>query len=49
MAGRYNTELIVDAQQMSLRYAEKETDRATFQAMEAFIHNLNTWGHNTGG
>ena len=42
LAGRYNTELIVDAQQMSLRYAEKETDRATFQAMEAFIHNLNT-------
>lgn len=42
LAGRYNTELIVDAQQMSLRYAGKETDRATFQAMEAFIHNLNT-------
>ncbi|UOO37254.1 anaerobic ribonucleoside triphosphate reductase [Oscillospiraceae bacterium CM] len=30
------------AQQLALRYAEKETDRATYQAMEAFIHNLNT-------
>ena len=30
------------AQSMAVHYAEKETDRATFQAMEAFIHNLNT-------
>ncbi len=30
------------AQTMAVHYAEKETDRATFQAMEAFIHNLNT-------
>ncbi len=30
------------AQRMAVHYAEKETDRATFQAMEAFIHNLNT-------
>ena len=30
------------AQAMAVHYAEKETDRATFQAMEAFIHNLNT-------
>ncbi|MGM9662133.1 MAG: anaerobic ribonucleoside triphosphate reductase, partial [Oscillospiraceae bacterium] len=30
------------AQEMAERYAEKETDRATYQAMEAFIHNLNT-------
>ena len=29
-------------QQAALRLAEKETDRATYQAMEAFIHNLNT-------
>ena len=30
------------AQRLALRYAAKETDRATYQAMEAFIHNLNT-------
>ena len=29
-------------QQLALHYATKETDRATYQAMEAFIHNLNT-------
>ncbi len=31
-----------NAQKLALRYAVKETDRATYQAMEAFIHNLNT-------
>ncbi len=30
------------AQSMAVHYAEKETERSTFQAMEAFIHNLNT-------
>ncbi|MGI6012663.1 MAG: anaerobic ribonucleoside triphosphate reductase [Oscillospiraceae bacterium] len=30
------------AQAAALHYATKETDRATYQAMEAFIHNLNT-------
>ncbi len=30
------------AQSMAVHYAEKETDRSTFQAMEAIIHNLNT-------
>ncbi len=30
------------AQRRALSYAERETDRATYQAMEAFIHNLNT-------
>ncbi len=29
-------------QSYALKAATKETDRATFQAMEAFIHNLNT-------
>jgi len=29
-------------QKTALYFARKETDRATFQAMEAFIHNLNT-------
>jgi ribonucleoside-triphosphate reductase len=31
-----------NAQKLALHYATKETDRATYQAMEAFIHNLNT-------
>ncbi len=30
------------AQGFALRESEKETDRATYQAMEALIHNLNT-------
>lgn len=30
------------AQKAAILYAAKETDRATYQAMEAFIHNLNT-------
>jgi len=30
------------AQALAVHHAAKETDRATFQAMEAFIHNLNT-------
>ena len=30
------------AQTLAEHYAVKETDRATYQAMEAFIHNLNT-------
>ncbi len=30
------------AQAQAVHYAGKETDRATYQAMEAFIHNLNT-------
>ena len=29
-------------QELARHHAVKETDRATFQAMEAFIHNLNT-------
>ena len=29
-------------QKKATKYAEEEIDRATFQAMEAFVHNLNT-------
>lgn len=32
----------VKAQNFALKNTEKETDKATFQAMEALIHNLNT-------
>ena len=35
-------ETIKAIQGTALHFAKKETDRATFQAMEAFIHNLNT-------
>ena len=38
----YRSDLIEKAQAYALKYAEKETDRATYQAMEAFIHNINT-------
>jgi len=33
---------IARIQETALHFAKKETDRATFQAMEALIHNLNT-------
>jgi ribonucleoside-triphosphate reductase len=33
---------IKKAQQVACKFAEKEANRATYQAMEAFIHNLNT-------
>ena len=43
LAEKYgDREQMARAQRMAVHYAEKETDRATFQAMEAFIHNLNT-------
>ena len=35
-------EMMKKAQKAAHYYATKETNRATFQAMEAFIHNLNT-------
>lgn len=41
--GRYfGVELAVEAQKSAVKYAEKETDRTTYQAMEALVHNLNT-------
>lgn len=33
---------IEDVQKLAFKYATKEVKRATYQAMEAFIHNLNT-------
>ncbi len=35
-------ELVSKIQQFAAKQAEKETDRSTYQAMEAFVHNLNT-------
>ncbi|MDR0459401.1 MAG: anaerobic ribonucleoside triphosphate reductase [Coriobacteriales bacterium] len=37
-----NSELADKAQAYAVQQATKDTDRATHQAMEAFIHNLNT-------
>lgn len=34
--------VVKKAQEFAVKKAETETDRTTFQAMEAFIHNLNT-------
>jgi ribonucleoside-triphosphate reductase len=35
-------DMLAKAQKTAHYHASKETDRATYQAMEAFIHNLNT-------
>ena len=35
-------DVVENMQKTAMFYADKETDRATYQAMEAFIHNLNT-------
>ena len=43
LTARYgDAETMSHAQELARRFAVKETDRATYQAMEAFIHNLNT-------
>ncbi|MCL2392604.1 MAG: anaerobic ribonucleoside triphosphate reductase [Oscillospiraceae bacterium] len=39
---KYGEEGMKTVQETALHFAIKETDRATYQAMEAFIHNLNT-------
>ncbi len=46
---KYTDENTVDKiQAFAKRNAEKETDRATYQAMEALIHNLNTMNSRAG-
>ena len=42
LCGPDSQTLVGKAQAFALRHSEKETDRATFQAMEALVHNLNT-------
>ncbi|MDO4750087.1 MAG: anaerobic ribonucleoside triphosphate reductase [Eubacteriales bacterium] len=39
---KYGEDGMKRVQETAYHYACKETDRATYQAMEAFIHNLNT-------
>jgi ribonucleoside-triphosphate reductase len=42
LARSFDADLVKKAQRFSLDQALAETDRATYQAMEALIHNLNT-------
>ena len=37
-----NDALIKKIQRFTKKYSEQEIDRATYQSMEAFVHNLNT-------
>ena len=39
---RYGEDIAQKAQHFAYKHAESETDRATYQAMEALVHNLNT-------
>ncbi|MCL2402463.1 MAG: anaerobic ribonucleoside triphosphate reductase [Oscillospiraceae bacterium] len=48
MAKYGDEEMMKKAQQTAHHYAAKETDRATYQAMEALIHNLNTMNSRAG-
>lgn len=38
----FSTEIVMGAQKFAEKQAYEETDKATFQAMEAFVHNLNS-------
>ena len=42
LTDKYGDKLAGKLQRFAFKHAEAETDRATFQAMEALIHNLNT-------
>ena len=42
LSERLGEKLANKIQQFAFRHANRETDRATYQAMEAFVHNLNT-------
>ena len=43
-----DTETVEKIQKFAVKNAQKETDRATYQAMEALIHNLNTMNSRAG-
>ena len=42
LSAHIDAEQVVAAQKFALKYALKETDKTTYQAMEALVHNLNT-------
>ncbi len=43
-----SSEMIAPVQEHTYTYAKRETERATYQAMEALIHNLNTMNSRAG-
>jgi len=42
LAEHIGAENVAPVQKFALKYAAKETDKTTYQAMEALVHNLNT-------
>ena len=42
LAAYIDADQVAAAQKFALKYALKETDKTTYQAMEALVHNLNT-------
>jgi len=42
LAAKYGDKIAGKLQRFAKKHAEEETDRATFQSMEAVVHNLNT-------
>ncbi len=42
LAEHITAEKVPSVQKFALKYAAKETDKTTYQAMEALVHNLNT-------
>ncbi|MDE6149750.1 MAG: anaerobic ribonucleoside triphosphate reductase [Ruminococcus sp.] len=48
LAAFANTETVKKIQDFAFKTAVKETDRATYQAMEALVHNLNTMNSRAG-
>ena len=42
LAEKFDKQTVKKLQDFASKYAYKETDKATYQAMEGFIHNLNT-------
>ncbi len=48
LSADFTDEIIEKVQSFALKQAVKETDRATYQAMEALVHNLNTMNSRAG-
>ncbi|OJU12837.1 MAG: anaerobic ribonucleoside-triphosphate reductase, partial [Clostridiales bacterium 43-6] len=42
LSKNYDAEIIKQCQKFAFKKAEEETERSAYQAMEAFVHNLNT-------
>ena len=42
LSAHIDADQVASAQKFALKYALKETDKTTYQAMEALVHNLNT-------